>query len=61
MSRESDIEAALSYLDPDVEAQATKEPDGCRIVVEAGGQMYRFSVGRGRSALLNYLLTGHAT
>jgi hypothetical protein len=61
MSRETDIEAALSYLDPDVKVQAMPEPDGSRIVVEVNGQTHRFSVGKGRSALVNYLLTGHAT
>ena len=61
MSREADIEAALAHTDPDVKVQATPEPDGSRIIVEVNGQTHRFSVGKGRSALLNYLLTGHAT
>jgi hypothetical protein len=61
MSREADIEAVLSYVDPDVKVQATKEPDGSRIVVEVNGQAHRFSIGKGRSTLLNYLLTGHVT
>ncbi len=61
MSRESDIEAVLSHTDPGVTVEATPEPDGSRIVVEVNGQVYRFSVGKGRSALVNYLLTGYAT
>jgi hypothetical protein len=61
MSREADIEAVLSYVDPDVKVQATSEPDGSRIVVEVSGGIHRFSIGEGPSALLNYLLTGHAT
>jgi hypothetical protein len=61
MSREADIEAVLSHLDPDVKVQATPEPDGSRIVVEVNGQTYWFSIGKGRSALVNYLLTGHPT
>jgi hypothetical protein len=61
MSREADIEAVLSHADPNVKVQATPEPDGSRIVVEIGGQTCRFSVGKGRSALLNFLLTGHVT
>jgi hypothetical protein len=60
MSREADIEAVLSHFDPDVTVQATTEPDGSRIVVEVNGQTHWFSIGKGRSALLNYLLTGHA-
>lgn len=61
MSSEADIEAVLSHLYPDVKVQATPEADGSRIVVEVNGQAYRFSVGPGRSALVNYLLTGYAT
>ena len=61
MSRETDIEAALSHFDPDVKVQVTPEPDGSRIIVEVNGQTHRFSVGKGRSALVSYLLTGHAT
>jgi hypothetical protein len=61
MSREAGIEAVLSHLDPDVKVQATPDPDGSRIVVEIDGQTHRFSIGNGRSALLNCLLTGHAT
>lgn len=60
MSREADIKAVLSHLDPDVKVQATAEPDGSRIV-EVNGQTHRFSIGKGRSALVNYLLTGHPT
>jgi hypothetical protein len=59
MSREADIEAVLSHFDPDVTVQVTAEPDGSRIVMEVNGQTHRFSIGKGRSALLNYLLTGH--
>ena len=58
---QADIEAVLSHLDRDVTVEATREPDGFRIIVEIGGQMHRFSIGPGRSALLNYLLTGYAT
>lgn len=61
MSREADIAAVLSHADPDVKVEATPEPEGSRIVVEVAGQTYRFSIGRGRSALVNFLLTGHAT
>ena len=61
MTREADIEAALSHIAPDASVQAIPEPDGARIVVETGGQTYRFSVGPGRSAPVNFLLTGHAT
>jgi hypothetical protein len=61
MSREADIEAVLSHFDPDVRVEATAEPDGSRIVVEVNGQAHRFSVGKGSSALVNYLLTGYAT
>jgi hypothetical protein len=61
MSREADIEAVLSNVAPDVKVEATPEPDGSRITVEVDGVTHRFSVGRGRSALLNFLLTGHAT
>jgi hypothetical protein len=59
MSREQDIEAVLSHADPSANVEATPEPDGARIVVEVNGQTHRFSIGPGRSALLNYLLTGH--
>jgi hypothetical protein len=58
MSREADIEAVLSHSVPGVKVQATPEADGSRIVVEAGGQTHWFSVRKGRSALMNYLLTG---
>jgi hypothetical protein len=58
VSREADIEAVLSYVDDDVKVQATPEPEGSRSVVEVSGQTHRFSIGKGRSALLNYLLTG---
>jgi hypothetical protein len=61
VSREADIEAVLSYVGHDVKVHATPEPDGSRIVVEVSGQTHWFSIGKGRSALLNYLLTGHAT
>jgi hypothetical protein len=61
MSREADIEAVLSRFDPGATVRATREADGSRIVVEVSGQTYRFSVGKGRSALVNYLLTGYAT
>jgi hypothetical protein len=61
MSREANIAAALSYLDPDVHVEDTREPDGARITVETGGQAYRFSIRKRRSLLLRYLLTGHAT
>ena len=61
MSREADIEAVLSHLDPDVKVQVTPEPDGSRIVVEIGGQTHWFSIGKGPSALLNHLLTGYPT
>jgi hypothetical protein len=61
MSREADIAATLSYLDPHVHVEDTSEPDGARITVETGGQTYRFSISKRRSLLLNYLLTGHAT
>jgi hypothetical protein len=59
MSREAEIEAVLSHIAPGASVQATPEPDGSRIVVEVGGLTYRFSVGKGRSALVNYLLTGY--
>jgi hypothetical protein len=59
MSREADIEAVLSNLDPNVNVEATPEPDGSRITVEIDGQIHRFSVGKGRSPLVNFLLTGH--
>jgi hypothetical protein len=61
MSRASDIEAALSHVDPDVKVEATPGPDGSRIVVEINGQTHRLSISKGRSLLLNYLLTGSAT
>jgi hypothetical protein len=61
MSREADLEAELTELDPDVKVQATKQADGSRIVVEVNGETYRLSIGRGRSVLLNYLLNGRAT
>jgi hypothetical protein len=60
-SREADIKAVLSYYDPGVTVQSTPEADGSRIVVEIGGQTHWFSVGKGQSALVNYLLTGYAT
>ena len=59
MSREEEIVAALSGMAPDVKVEATPEPDGSQIVVEADGMTYRFSVGKGRSALVNFLLTGY--
>jgi hypothetical protein len=40
MSRQADIAAALSYLDPDVHVEDTSEPDGACITVETGGQAY---------------------
>lgn len=46
MSRDADIEAVLSYIDPDVKTQATPDPDGCRIIVEVNGQTHRFSIGK---------------
>jgi hypothetical protein len=50
MSREADIEAALSYFDADVKVQAAPELDGSRIVVEVNGQTHRFaSSGSGRA------------
>jgi len=61
VSREADIEAVLSHLDPDVKVQVTPEPDGSRIVVEIGGQTHWFSIGKGPSALLNHILTGYPT
>jgi hypothetical protein len=61
MSWEADIEAVLSHFDPDVMVQATQEADGSRIIVEVSGQTHRFSVGKGRSARVNSLLTGYAT
>lgn len=61
MSREAEIVAVLSHMDADARVEATPEPDGSRITVEVDGQTYRFSVGKGRSALVNYLLTGYAT
>jgi hypothetical protein len=61
MSREGDIEAALSEVAPGAKVEATPEPDGSRIVVEVDGVTHRFSLGPGRSALLNLLLTGHVT
>jgi hypothetical protein len=61
MSLEADIKAALSYVDPDVKVEAMPESDGSRLVVEVNGQTHRFSIGKGRSVLVNYLLTGHAT
>jgi hypothetical protein len=61
MSRENDIEAELSELDPDATVEATTEADGSRIVVEVNGETYRLSIGKGRSVLMNYLLNGRAT
>jgi hypothetical protein len=61
MSREADIKAALSSVDPAVKVQVTPEPDGARIVVEIGGRTHWLSIGTGRSPLLNFLLTGSAT
>jgi hypothetical protein len=61
MSSAADIEAVLSYSDPDVKVTAKSECDGSRIVVEATGQTSWFSIGTGPSALLNILLTGRAT
>lgn len=61
MSTAAEIEAVLSYADPDVKVWARPEADGSRIVVEMGGQTSWFSVGNGPSALVNVLLTGHAT
>jgi hypothetical protein len=58
MSREADIEAVLSRLDPDATVQETPEADGSRVVVEVNGQTYRLSIGAGRSVLMNYLLNG---
>jgi hypothetical protein len=58
MSRESAIEAVLSHIAPGTSVQAIPEPDGWRIVVEVSGVAHRLSIGKGRSALLNYLLTG---
>jgi hypothetical protein len=58
MSREADIKAVLSNVAPDAKVEATPEPDGSQIVIEVDGQTHRFSVGRGNSPLLNYLLTG---
>ena len=60
MSREAEIKAVLSHIDPGVKVEVTPENGGARIVVEVNGQTHRFSIGKGRSALLNYLLTGHA-
>jgi hypothetical protein len=61
MSREADIQAALSLIDPDVRVHAIPDADGCRIVVEINGHTHWLSVGHGRSALVNYLLTGCLT
>jgi hypothetical protein len=61
MSRESDIKAVLSHLNPDAKVQVIPEPDGSRIVVETGGRKHWLSIGKGRSPLLNYLLTGSPT
>jgi hypothetical protein len=57
--REREIEGALSAMAPGAEVTAEQEPDGTRITVEAGGMTHRFSIGKGRSPLLNYLMTGH--
>lgn len=59
VSRERDLENALSAVAEVTEVTAEAEPDGSRITVEAGGVTHRFSIGKGKSALLNYLLTGH--
>jgi hypothetical protein len=63
VSREADIEAVLSQADPDAKVTATRDEDGSgsRITVEAVGQVHRFSIGPGRSALLDFLLTGYVT
>jgi hypothetical protein len=61
MSRQADIAAVLSHFDPDAKVESTPEGDGSRITVTVNGQTHWFSVGRGKSALVNYLLTGHAT
>ena len=59
VSRERDLEAALSAVADVAEVTAEAGPDGSRITIEADGVTHRFSIGPGRSALLNYLLTGH--
>jgi hypothetical protein len=53
----------LSQADPDAKVTATRDEDGSgsRITVEAGGQVHRFSIGPGRSALLAMLLAGYPT
>jgi hypothetical protein len=61
MSRKAELEAVLSHIAPDASVQAIPEPDGSRIVVEVDGLTYRLSVGQGKSALMNYLLTGYPT
>jgi hypothetical protein len=59
MSREAELAALLSHVVPDASVQAISELDGSRIVVEVDGLTYRFSIGQGRSALMNYLLTSY--
>jgi hypothetical protein len=60
MSREADIEDKLSYIDPDVHVEETPARDGAIITVEIGRQTHWFSIGKRRSVLLRYLVTGHA-
>lgn len=60
MTREAEIAAVLSEI-PGADVEATAQPDGAQIVIEVDGQVHRFSVGKGRSALVNYLLTGHVS
>jgi hypothetical protein len=40
MSREADIQAALSFIGPDAEVHAIPDADGCRIVVEVNGHTH---------------------
>jgi hypothetical protein len=59
VSRERDIEDALAAADLQAKVEAEPEAGGSRITVEVDGVTHRFSIGDGRSALLNFLLTGH--
>jgi hypothetical protein len=60
MTREAKIAAVLSEI-PGADVEATTQPDGSQIVIEVDGQTYRLSVGPGRSALVDYLLTGYVS